>query len=74
MKTTVDIPDDVLREAIKHTNADTKRDAVVGALREFNRRRRLEDLLARMGKSDTFMTQEELMDMRLERGKYRDSH
>jgi Arc/MetJ family transcription regulator len=73
MKTTIDIPDSVLKEAMKNTKASTKREAVVRGLEEFNRRKRLEALLERSGKSSTFMTQEELMDMRMERGKYRGS-
>jgi hypothetical protein len=35
------------------------------------RRDRVEKLIAKLGQSDTMMSQEELMDMRLERGKYR---
>jgi Arc/MetJ family transcription regulator len=72
MKTTVDIPDKLLKEAMRRSKATTKREAVVTALEEYNRRRRLEELLAHIGKSDTFMTHAELMDMRMERGKYRD--
>ncbi len=71
MKTTIDIPDDVLRDAMKLTKASSKRDAVVGAMQEYVRRQKLEAFLKTVGTSDTFMTQEELMDMRLERGRYR---
>ena len=44
MKTTIDIPDNELKEAIKYTGAKTKRDAVVYALRDFNWMRWLADL------------------------------
>lgn len=64
MKTTLDIPDDELQEAIRHTGAKTKREAVVIAISEFNRRRRLQKLTERFGKSEDFMTQEELLRMR----------
>jgi Arc/MetJ family transcription regulator len=74
MKTTIDIPDDVLKETLRNTGARTKRDAVVGGLREFNRRQRVDRLLAKLGKSTTFMTHQQLMDMRMERGKYRETH
>jgi Arc/MetJ family transcription regulator len=68
MKTTIDIPDKSLREAIKHTGAKTKRDAVVTALTEFNRRRRLEELAERLhGSCPNFMTQEGLRQMREDR-------
>ena len=65
MKTTVDIPESELEEAIRHTGAKTKREAVVIALEEFNRRRRLQSLAEKFGTLEGFMTQEEL---RQERG------
>ena len=34
MKTTVDIPDKMLRDAMRHTKAKTKREAIVKALEE----------------------------------------
>ena len=64
MKTTLDIPENELREAIRHTGAKTKREAVVIALSEFNRRRRLQKLAEKFGTLDEFMTQEELLRMR----------
>jgi len=65
MKTTIDIPDASLREAIKHTGAKTKRDAVVTAVEEFNRRRRLEEMAERLhGSCPNFMTQADLRRMR----------
>lgn len=66
MKTTVDIPDDQLEEAIRHTGAKTKREAVVIALAEFNRRRRLQRLAERFGTLEDFMSQEDLRKMREE--------
>lgn len=65
MKTTIDIPDKLLRETIKRTNAKTKRDAVVTALEKFNRIQRLRELNARLkGTFVDFMTQEDLNVMR----------
>jgi Arc/MetJ family transcription regulator len=66
MKTTVNIPEDELAEAIRHTGAKTKREAVVIALSEFNRRRRLQNLAEKFGTFDNFMTQQELQRMREE--------
>ena len=66
MKTTLDIPEEEMREAIRHTGAKTKREAVVTALAEFNRRRRLQKLVEKFGTLDDFMTQEELRRMREE--------
>ena len=64
MKTTIDIPYDDLKEAIKYTGAKTKRDAVVYALKDFNRRRRLAKLAKMLGTFKDFMTQDELKTMR----------
>ncbi|MHB8882843.1 MAG: type II toxin-antitoxin system VapB family antitoxin [Thermodesulfovibrionales bacterium] len=67
MKTTIDIPDKELEEAIKHTGAKTKKDAVVTAIKEYNRRQRLAELAAVLGTFQDFMTQDDLTEMRKER-------
>jgi len=64
MKTTIDIPENELEEAIRHTGAKTKREAVVFALQYFNRRRRLAALAGILGTFDDFMTQDDLHEMR----------
>ena len=65
MKTTVDIPDKVLSEAIKFTRAKTKRDAIVTAVASFNKSKRVEALNARIrGSLTDFMTQDDLKVMR----------
>ncbi|MBI4684286.1 MAG: type II toxin-antitoxin system VapB family antitoxin [Nitrospirae bacterium] len=64
MKTTIDIPDNELKEAIRYTGAKTKRDAVVYAIKDFNRRRRLSELAKILGTFKEFMTQEDLRVMR----------
>jgi Arc/MetJ family transcription regulator len=64
MKTTVDIPKKELRDAMRFTRATTKREAVVTALRDFNRRRRIAALSKHFGTSSTFMTHAELMRLR----------
>jgi hypothetical protein len=59
MKTTVDIPEDELKDAMRFTKAKTKREAVVKVLEEFNRRRRMAELVKYSGSfSDTFPTNE----------------
>ena len=45
MKTTIDIPEKELEDAMRFLNAKSKREAVVTALQEFNRRRRMERLI-----------------------------
>ena len=65
MKTTIEIPEEVLREAIKHTRAKTKKDAILTAVEKFNKRERLAALNRRIrGTFTDFMTQDDLKAMR----------
>ncbi len=64
MKTTVDIPKRELEDAIKFTNAKTKREAIVGAIADFNRRMRMAELARYAGTCDDLMTPEELQALR----------
>ena len=61
MKTTVDIPEKELRDAMRFTQAKTKREAVVRVLEEFNHRQRLADLVKYSGTfSDKFPTNDQI--------------
>ena len=61
MKTTVDIPEDELKDAMRFTKAKTKREAVVKILEDFNRRRRMAELVKYSGTfSDRFPTNEQI--------------
>jgi Arc/MetJ family transcription regulator len=65
MKTTIDIPEDLMEEAMKFTGAKTKREAVVTAVERFNHLKRLEKLNARVrGQFRDFMTQADLKALR----------
>lgn len=64
MKTTLDIPVGTLNEVIARTGASTKREAVVLALSEWVRQKRLAELANLLGSSDTFMSAEELASAR----------
>jgi hypothetical protein len=64
MKTTVDIPDNELKDAMRFTRARTKREAIVTAITEFNRRRRMAELVNRAGTCPNLTTVEELQQMR----------
>jgi len=66
MKTTVDIPEEALEEAMRLTGAKTKREAVVIAIEEYNRRRRLARLAGELGSFQGFLTREELERLRSE--------
>jgi hypothetical protein len=64
VKTTVDIPDHELEDAIRFTNARTKREAIVTAIVDFNRRRRMAELARRAGSCPDLMTADELHRLR----------
>ena len=64
MKTTIDIPDDELRDVMKFTGARTKRDAVVTAITDYNRRQRIASLTRHLGTCRNLLTLEELARMR----------
>jgi hypothetical protein len=64
MKTTVDIPENELRDAIRFTRARTKREAIVTAITEFNRRRRMAELTKVAGTCADLMTVDDLRQLR----------
>ncbi len=60
MKTTIDIPEDLLKDAMKFAHAATKRDAVVTALTDYNRRQRMVALTKQLGTCGDLIAPEEL--------------
>ena len=64
MKTTVDIPDDELRDAMRFTKARTKREAIVTAIAEFNQRRRMAELTKHAGTCPDFPSPEDVQRLR----------
>jgi hypothetical protein len=64
MKTTVDIPDRDLLDLMRVTAARTKREAILLAIREFNRKRKLSEVAKMLGTFTDFMSQDELHRMR----------
>ena len=69
IKTTVDIPDKTLREAMKFSKAKTKREAILAALDEFNRKRRMAALVKHSGTFTSLMSNDEIEAMEMERMK-----
>lgn len=67
MKTTVNIPEDELRDAIRYSGAKTKREAVVTAIADFNRRHRMAELVRHAGTCDGLITVEQLQQQRRKR-------
>jgi len=64
MKTTVDIPDKVLVDAMRFARAKTKREAIVLAMEDFNRRKRMAELIRHAGTCDALITTTELQKQR----------
>jgi Arc/MetJ family transcription regulator len=64
MKTTIDIPEKELQDAIRFSGAATKREAVLTALAEYNRRHRMARLARHLGTCKNMMTAEQLRKMR----------
>jgi Arc/MetJ family transcription regulator len=64
MKTTIDLLESELAEAIRHTGAKTKTEAVSMAVADYNRRQRLTRLAARMGTFKDLLTRKELNRLR----------
>jgi len=64
MKTTINIPDDSLRDLMAFTRAETKRAAIVQAVEDFNRRQRMAGLTKYAGTFKDFNAQEDLGRMR----------
>jgi hypothetical protein len=61
MKTTVNIPDGDLAEAMRFTKAKTKREAIVTAIQEYNRRKRMAELTRHAGTCADLLSAEELL-------------
>lgn len=64
MKTTVDIPEQELKDAIRFTRARTKREAIVTAIADFNRRQRMAELTRHAGTCPELPEVEEIRRLR----------
>ena len=64
MKTTVNIPDIDLEDAMRFTQAKTKREAIVTAIQEFNRRKRMAELLKHAGTCNELLSVDKLFEQR----------
>ncbi len=60
MKTSVEIPDEELRALVRFTRARTKREAIVTAITDFNRRRRMAALVTHSGTFRSLPTNEQI--------------
>jgi hypothetical protein len=60
MKTTIDIPDKMLQALIDNTKARTKREAILTAIDEYNRKKEIALLADMVGTFDQFVSSDEL--------------
>ena len=60
----IEIEEDVLNEAMRRAGTSEPKQALIEALKEYTRPRGQKDLIKLLGTSDTFMTPEELEQMR----------
>jgi Arc/MetJ family transcription regulator len=67
MRTTVDLDDQLMEEALSITHAGTKKAVIEQALRELVNAHKREQLIARIGSGDIDMTHEDLKAMRRSR-------
>ena len=67
MKTSIDIPEKELSDGIRFTRAKIKREAVVTAIADFNRRRRMAELADYAGTCPDLETVDELREHRRRR-------
>jgi len=64
MKTTIDIPNELLNNVMKLNGSKTKKKAIIEALSDYVQRKRIDELCALLGTCENFMTQEDLKKMR----------
>ena len=64
MKTTIDIPDATIMELMNFTHAKTKREAVLKAIGEYNKKHKMIHLTEMLGTFEDFMNREGLKIMR----------
>lgn len=66
MKTTIDIPDKALKDAMRFAGTRTKRTAILAAVTEFNAHHRMAALTRHLGTCKDLMTADELKRLRRE--------
>jgi hypothetical protein len=64
MSIVVEVPEHEIEEAMRFTGAESEREALVIALTDFNRRKRLESLISQLGTFEHMISREELLALR----------
>ncbi len=64
MKTTLDIPVELLNDVQKYSSHNTRKDAVITALSEYVERKKMAELVQLKGSMKTLISQQELTELR----------
>jgi Arc/MetJ family transcription regulator len=65
MRTTIDINEDLIRDVMRKAGVKTKKDAIVTALKDYLKRRKVEELKGLIGNYESFdLTLDDLKKMR----------
>lgn len=64
MKTTIDIPNDILNDVLKYSERKTKKEAILTALTDYLDRKKMADIALLKGSLKTVISQEELREQR----------
>ncbi len=64
MRTMIDIPESVLNEAMRFARTKNRREAIIAAVRDYNRRHRMASLTRHLGTCKNLMSAKELSKLR----------
>ncbi len=67
MKTTVDIPEVLLKEVLSYSKQRSKKDAIITAMTEYIQKKKMEEFASRLGTLDHLITSTELQKLRRKR-------
>ena len=64
MKTTINIPDDIMNEVMKYAQTNIKTEAIIIAVNEYIQKRKMAKLAAKLGTMENLISHKELMSIR----------
>lgn len=67
MKTTIDIPENLLDEVLVYSKQRSKKDAVITAMTEYIQKKKMEEFASKLGKLEHLITSSELQKLRRKR-------
>jgi len=64
MKTTIDIPEDILSEVLLYSKKKSKKDAIVTAMQEYIQKKKMEKFALKLGTLENIISTNELQKIR----------